>query len=67
MTRTAARQTQTPDAEQLASDIHQLEARLRKTNPTQEPTLYRSLYCMISLRQMQLLAKVSQPAASQAH
>lgn len=67
MTQTAARQPLTPGTTQLASDLHQLEARLLKTDPKQEPALYRSLYCTISLRQMQLLAKVSQPAASQTH
>ncbi|NVN56752.1 hypothetical protein FLM52_13300 [bacterium Scap17] len=67
MTQTAARQPLTPDTTQLASDLHQLEARLLKTDPKQKPELYRSLYCTISLRQMQLLAKVSQPGASQTH
>lgn len=48
--------------EHLAQQIHQLEDRLQHTDPTLEPTLYRSLYCMLSLRQKQLMSHLHQHA-----
>lgn len=53
--------------EHLTQEIHQLEGRLHQTDPRQDPTLYRSLYCKISLRQMQLLANTSQQTGQHHH
>ncbi|AOM00589.1 hypothetical protein FBG13_09155 [Cobetia marina] len=53
-------QTASLSPQQLARDIQQLEKRLHQIDPTEQPAQYRSLYCTISLRQMQLLAQNSQ-------
>ncbi|WP_024951068.1 hypothetical protein [Cobetia crustatorum] len=57
--------THTSHTEHLTEEIKHLEGRLQQTDPNQDPTLYRSLYCMISLRQMQIMAYASSQAEQQ--